>query len=203
MQLGHPRAQQRALFDAIYRNDIAGVRTALDAGANATDGDKDGLRPLDAALRHMGAAAIRLLVDRGADVDAPLWGGGTALIAAAGIETRPSEVVQQLLRAGARVNRQDCGGQSALMAAAACNNVSAIDALLKAGADLSLRDIMHESALDIARRYALPKTRRLLEHAAWLQGVGVLLLACRRGRRRGLFLPAELWALLASDFAPQ
>jgi hypothetical protein len=77
--------------------------------------------------------ALRLMLDRGSDVNAKTQGGYTALHAAVGNDRE--EVVEELLRRGADVNARDNTGQTALHVAASWGNVSIARRLVAAGAD--------------------------------------------------------------------
>src|SRR5687768_2738793 len=81
-----PAANAR-LMRAIERNDLAGVRRAVDDGADV-DGKPDsqeheGVSPLGAAAEFGRVEIARLLIDRGADVNLHDGWGMTALTAAA------------------------------------------------------------------------------------------------------------------------
>ncbi len=77
------------------------------------------------------------------------FAGETALHHAAG-HPRRLGILQVLVRAGANLNAQDKGGQTALFTAAIVRNNAAIRALLEAGADPWVRKNTGETALAYA-----------------------------------------------------
>ena len=92
-----------------------------------------------AALRGT-AADVRAALKKGANVNARVEGGYTALIFAASYNTN-AEVIKVLLAAGSDVNARDEDGWTALMCAAGNNaNVEVTKALLDAGSDVNARD---------------------------------------------------------------
>lgn len=151
-----------ALLRARYRLDraiVAAVRThagELDAAEAAALGEVDRLTVLlDAdpslvehrtpdgfTLLHLaaffaGAAAVRLLLTRGADVDArgTGWMTGTALHSA--VSAHDAEAVRALLDAGAEVDARQSGGLTPLHGAAHNGDAAIVRLLLEAGADPS------------------------------------------------------------------
>ena len=103
------------------------------------------------ALQEANAKIIRLLLDKGADVDAVNGKYGSALQAAA--YTGNKEAIELLLDKGADVNAQGGRYGSALQAAAAnwrIKSGEAIQLLLDKGADVNARGGEHGSALKAA-----------------------------------------------------
>ncbi len=94
------------------------VRFVLDLGVDANDRDRDGWTPLLAAARKGYTAALRLLVEAGADVNAACecpdtgFGGYTPLMFAADVEDLES--VELLLSRRADVHKKNERGQTAL-----------------------------------------------------------------------------------------
>lgn len=82
---------------------------------------------------------VRLLLERGADVNSPAgdFHGRTALQAA--VEWDHQDAVRCLLDAGANVNAPSCtmGGSTAIQAAVGTGNMELIDKLVAAGADIN------------------------------------------------------------------
>jgi hypothetical protein len=109
-------SQQVSPNDALRRaasgNDVAGIRIALEQGAQIDSTTPDGKTPLmhAAFLGHLDA--IQFLVQRKADLNRRDAAGRTALMLAAGAHP---EVVVALIGAGADVKIKDAEGRTALM----------------------------------------------------------------------------------------
>ncbi|HEX2075912.1 MAG TPA: ankyrin repeat domain-containing protein [Geodermatophilus sp.] len=132
---------------AAYLDDVEQLARELDRGAPLAD-PVTGVDLLTWAAYGGAGAAVRLLLERGADAD------GGALHAAAGA-ARP-EVVRLLLAAGADVDRRDPDtGRVPLHAAVAARRTDdapgVVRELLAAGADVNATTSDGASALDISR----------------------------------------------------
>lgn len=99
-------------------------------------------------------AAIRRLLDMGADVDGPTKDGRTLLMVAA--DMNMAIVVKLLLAKKASVNDQTATGKGALHCAAGTGKADLIGLLLAAKADPHLSDVNGRSALSSARLFAHP-----------------------------------------------
>lgn len=120
--------------------DAEKVRLLLAHKADANARAKSGRTPLIVASAvHGNLAAVKLLIDAGADVKARDAGGTGAVWAAA--MAGDAKVLAELLARGGDPNEQDTNrlGQTALMNAAAQGSADAVRVLLKAGADVHLR----------------------------------------------------------------
>ncbi len=129
------------LCSAVHFEDLdtEQARVALDAGAdvNATCRGQGGT-PLISAAYGSNIALIRLLLERGADVNARGEYGRTALMEAA--RGGSARVVSALLKHGSDIEARDDGGMTALHNAAADDSPRAIRVLIKAGASVEARD---------------------------------------------------------------
>ena len=154
-----------ALLDAIARDDRAAMSKAITANkALLEETDRGGATPLMHAAGRGSLAALKLLLDAGAPVDAANRRAATALFWALGepekmrlllarkasVHARNSdgrtplhnaahfpaapEMLAMLLEASANPNAQDSAGMVPLHLAAAGGNVAAIKVLLAAGA---------------------------------------------------------------------
>ena len=117
----------------------------------------------DAAMRR-DHAAVRALLARKADVNAPQVDGTTALHWAIHHEDVP--LVDDLLRAGATVTAANREGATPLYLASTVGNDAIIDKLLKHGADVNGTFLRHsETALMFAARSGRPEAVKLLLEA--------------------------------------
>jgi ankyrin repeat protein len=167
------------LLGSTLGGDIETIRMMIDAGVGVNDADFGGFTPLISAAFGRNVAAVKLLLSKGANVNAVSGDGAfqkvkagtialghwTALIAAAAFGT--PEMVKTLLDAGADVNARDVRGMTPLMLAVATDrqNIAVIRALIDRKADLDVRSLAGESALDWARKIGNPSVVTLLERA--------------------------------------
>jgi len=155
---------------AVMKNQPASLTTLLDLGANTESLDEAGFSALDVAAFRGHHDLAQLLLERGAKVRLPAalalhrtmdverllrsdpgtlnpgcrW--GNLIVRAA--ERAPGDVIEALIRNGASVNVRDnpktsidnTSGYTPLHAAAWYGNLSAIDALMKHGADVRARE---------------------------------------------------------------
>jgi uncharacterized protein len=110
----------------------------------------DGFTPLHFAAFFGSSAAVSLLLERGAPVDAlgRGWMTGTALHSAAA--RADAGIVRILLDAGANPDARQSAGGTPLHAAATNGDLASAEALLDAGADPALTMDDGRSALDLA-----------------------------------------------------
>ncbi|CAN8011179.1 DNA-binding protein RFXANK [Ixodes scapularis] len=110
--------------------------------------DEGGLTPLLWASAHGQLSTVRLLVDRGARVQATGNRGETALLlASAGGH---SHVVRHLIQHGARPDQADQEGNTPLMYAALGNHAATVQELLSGGADICAQNTVFDTAYDLA-----------------------------------------------------
>jgi len=117
---------------------------------------EDGFTALHLAVFADQAKAARLLLDRGADVDA-LSTGSIARVPPLGtaVFVRSQKLARLLLDAGADVNRQGAGGYTALHSAARSGDAELVELLLARGADRGLRASDGSRAVDHAQTDAV------------------------------------------------
>lgn len=132
-----------------------------------------GATALSLAAFHANLSAVRLLLDKGADVNVANVSGlrvknglvalsrMTALMSAP--ESSP-EVMEALLKAGANVNARDVRGMTPLMLAVATDspNPRIVRMLLDRGADADVKSTDGERALDWAKKFNQPEILGLL-----------------------------------------
>ena len=90
---------------AIRNGDLEVVRTLLDLGADVNGSAVDPWSPLDSAVHNNNVALARLFIERGANVNAIGKTGYTPLLLAASIDFGDTEMMELLLKAGARARR--------------------------------------------------------------------------------------------------
>jgi ankyrin repeat protein len=147
------------------------VAALLDAGAESNLADSIAAEtPLMSAVRNGSEAAIRCLLDAGAEVDRPDRSGWTALLQAA----RSGHVVslQLLLDAVADIDHKGRFGVSALSLASYFGHTEAVRLLLDRGAEVDIRTDDGETPLMEATKEAHHEVMRLLiERGADLNAV--------------------------------
>ena len=138
------------LIEAISEGDLVGARTALDAGAELNrrwpgkqpltvpaNGLWRGERPLTVAASHDNARMVKLLIERGANVDLMNQTWHTPLMIASG--GGRLAVARVLLKAGADVNRMNRNQETALTYAVVWGQLRTVRLLLEYGADVEER----------------------------------------------------------------
>ena len=154
------------------------VRMLIAAGANVTEAENTGVTPLMAAARADDTAVAKLLIAKGANVDARAAGVGqsaTAVMAAA--YNGNAELVRLLLAGGAKVDpvsreftevvkngRVEFGNNTALHLATLSGNADVVKLILDAGAAVDPLDVRGTTPLlwAVATDRAEPRLIRLL-----------------------------------------
>jgi len=135
----------RPLFWAIGKNNVKGFRVLLLNGAdpNVTAYDSNSA---DRSLSLMGLAAIaaepaylELALKHGGNPDGMVGYGNRTIIFESILNHRP-ENVHVLIDAGADINHLDSSGSTPIQAAADVNDFEIVYFLLKAGADLKIKN---------------------------------------------------------------
>lgn len=166
---------ENALHFAVRRGNPSVVKALLDAGMDVDSRSlKFGRTPLMfAAGNPHGILTMKLLVERGADVNARSGDGETPLLWAVQYQVSSdddiiADNVRYLLEAGAVPPPIEVGRRNLLTAAMESKLPKTIDVLLDAGMDVNARVSEYgETLLTIAVRYSSAEiVRVLLEHGA-------------------------------------
>ncbi|HEY7333801.1 MAG TPA: ankyrin repeat domain-containing protein [Bryobacteraceae bacterium] len=135
------------LYSVVRANDLAGLKGMLDQGASPSAGDDRKITPLMYAAEIGSVDAMRLLLDRGAEVNAQNAFGSTALMWSV---SEPAKV-RLLLDHGADVNLAAKSGRTALIVAAFTDpSVEVVRLLLAKGAKIAVMDERHVTPLNAA-----------------------------------------------------
>ncbi|RWO77977.1 MAG: c-type cytochrome [Mesorhizobium sp.] len=125
-----------AIHDAAKTGDVAAITAALDAGANVDESDGQAT-PLYLAVRGGHFAAAKLLMERGADVNAaPDPRLGPALMPA--LAKRRIDLIDLLLDGGANPNARR-NREAVLHIAVRSGCLDCVKALVEAGADVNAK----------------------------------------------------------------
>lgn len=170
-------------------------------GASEEEGDT----PLHVAARLGLAEQVGLLLQHGADLEAPNAEGETPLIAACSLahSSRAAEahfdVCRQLVEAGARVNAADRDRQRPLHQASKNANARVVALLLARGANVNIMSYSGNTALHNALQVAAYRlehqpelaVRHLLNHGAVRVWPGALLKVGSGTRAEGCWAPSK------------
>ena len=125
------------LFEAVYRDDLEGMKDLLAEGADVNAMDKDGNTPLHIVTHSGHKEMIKLLISNGAHVNAKDEGGWTPLhFAASGGH---KEIAELMLANGADVNAKDFSDYTPLHRAAGGGHNEMIKLLISNGADVNAK----------------------------------------------------------------
>lgn len=140
-----------AIFAAAIQGDVSALETLLAGNRSLlTEQSSDGWTPLHLAAFFGKTDAARLLLNKGAEVNARSTNSmaNTPLHAAAA--GRSTEVAKLLIDHGASVNARQHGGWTPLHAAAQNGDLELAKRLVDGGADIAARADNNQSALDLA-----------------------------------------------------
>jgi ankyrin repeat protein len=137
-----------AIMFAAYYGDVDLVDALIEAGADVTLQNQFGTSAITEAAIIGHTEILRALLAAGADPNFANPEGETPIMAVA--RTGNVEAAKVLLDAGANINaREDWGGQSAVMWAAARSNADMVRFLAANGADLDARGVVRQWARKI------------------------------------------------------
>jgi ankyrin repeat protein len=153
---------------AAIRNDVKQMQLLIEQGTNLTESDSSGWTALMYAAASGHSEPVQMLLRAGADPNQASPRGDTALMASAFRRA----IDEDLVRAGANINAQNRDGVTVLMILAGQGEIDEVDAALKAGADPSLKDTQHQSALDYLRAADCGKSQIRDKVLTWMSSEG-------------------------------
>jgi hypothetical protein len=154
------------LHAAAYSGNVELVKLLLSRGAPIDEEARTNYRntPLQTAMLTKQAAAARVLVEAGADVNHPQWEGGRVLHDA--VWQGNVELVRFFLSHGANANVQVRRGETPLHEAARQGSVELVRLLLSHGANVNVRTTWGETPAISARKYGHLELAAMLEKLA-------------------------------------
>ena len=158
------------LHDAIQAGDLAQVKKLLGAGAdiNSSASGKGGMTPLNYAAYEGHLEIVKLLLDKGAEIDTRDNMSFTPLLVAA--ISGHQEVQKELIIRGADVNLAERSfGWTTLHRAAANGHLELIQLLLDKGAQINIKNKKGDTPLAVARQKGKTKAAELLKSRGGLE----------------------------------
>jgi len=164
----HPKpATDGTIWSAASVGDLPQVERLLQQGIKVDERDNGGKTPLHYAVQSKNVKLVRLLIERGADVNAKVSGNVTPLMLSVDMAFGDPEIALELLKAGADVTIQDTGGDSALLIATTESSNEVMEAMLRKGANPNAQQRSGGTALHYAAMNAMAdRVKILLDHGA-------------------------------------
>jgi ankyrin repeat protein len=150
------------------KGDLARVQQLIESGVDINATDRRNLTALMWASSNGNIEIARLLIEKGADVNA--HSGWTALIWAAA--KGQTDVVKLLLEKGADINAVNSAGCTALMLAAYLGRTETAKLLIDNGAKLNVKSNYGVTALMMARQKMVVKGDKRMDIAGMLEAAG-------------------------------
>lgn len=142
------------VFEAALLGRVDRLRELLDADPALLNAyAADGFYPLGLAAYFKQPAAVRLLLDRGADPNQAARNAAKVTALHAAVSSDQPQIVEWLLDAGADVNARQQIDYTPLMGAAANARTAIMELLLARGADAAMRTTEGRTAADLAREH--------------------------------------------------
>jgi uncharacterized protein len=146
---------------AVTAGSATDVNAAITEGAAVDERGDLGLTPLQLAALQGKLDVVKVLVNKGANVNArSTFNGETALMKA--VMTDHREIVRYLLDHGAQVDVKDNNGSTALFHAAYFNRLQSLELLIARGADRTIINNRGETALVAAEKVGSKATAERL-----------------------------------------
>ncbi len=151
MAAGHGRRADD-FIKTVTSGELRIVNLFLRAGLSPDTRDMQGVPVLSLAVRSKHGAVVKLLLSRGASIDAVSDDRGNTALMDAAAEGMKSIVIR-LIKAGANIDQKSKNGQTALILAVGQKNFRIAELLIEAGADLHIKDALGMSARDYAKLF--------------------------------------------------
>lgn len=144
-----PGLKDNDLIEAAREGNLYGIIMAMDSGFGVNDRGRYRIPPIVVAADAGQVDAVRLLIQKGAQIDLRAHDNQTALGAAVARER--ADIVKVLLDAGADPNRSALDKEMPLIVAARKGLETIVRLLVKAGADRYETDRTGRTAMDWAK----------------------------------------------------
>ncbi|MFN7113026.1 MAG: ankyrin repeat domain-containing protein [Alphaproteobacteria bacterium] len=156
------KTMTRELFRALDSSDHENLTALVDAGADLSARNADGLTPLQLAADNRSDDAVKTLIQLGADINAVSTKEKmTALHYAA--KNSDTDTLKVLIRARADLNIKDVKGLTPLHHAAIEGDDDNVDLLIAAGADVLAKDNLGRTAAKHAGKKASDENHYMAE----------------------------------------
>jgi ankyrin repeat protein len=155
------------LIKAAKDGDLPAIQTALAGGDDINGRDKSGATALMWAANGGHAEVVKLLLEKGADVNVKRIGDGITALAVAA-QNGHTELVNLLLEKGAEVNAKSSTGVTALILASQNGHTDVVKSLLAAKADINAKASVEGkdyTPLSVAKEMGRIQIIELLEKA--------------------------------------
>ena len=153
------------LLNAIDSDDKEAAMALLRGGANPNAIDRAGVTAILLSVSRKQAEIVKLLIEKGAKVEGFVFGPTETFPLVAASLNGSSEIVAELLNAGADVNRCGANGWNALMASSFLGQNDVVEILLRRGAEVDAIDKSGYTALMYAANSGHLDIARLLINA--------------------------------------
>ena len=152
------------VFEAAATGKTDRLRTLLAKDASlANVYSPDGFSPLGFAVFFAQPRAVKLLIDAGAEVNAPSRESMKVTPLASAAAAKQTEIARLLIARGANVNARAASGHIPLHEASANGNVELVKLLIEKGADVNAKTDDGKTPLDFAVEHQQPEVSALLK----------------------------------------
>lgn len=177
-----------AFYMAVQRQHKTIISLLFEKGDITFADDRDRKTLLHEAVEHCNEPAVRLLLDRGADIAAVDHKRYTPLLTAVQCGDKALALVGMLLERGANLEDRDNINRTALHLAAANKGIRTVGLLLERGADANAQDDQQRTPLHVAVEHKCAAIEPLLENGVDIDaqdsfGRTALFLAAQQGSR--------------------